>query len=229
MDNIKILLVEDEINFGSVLSQFLKLSDFDVTWAKNGKEAWSMIRTHREFDCCVLDVMMPEMDGLTLGREIRQARPELPFVFLTAKTMKEDMIEGFEAGADDYITKPFDSELLVYKLKALVQRKGVAEPLPEMIQLGSFVFDTERRLLLRKGKEDRLSPKEAGILQHLSRNLGRVVSREKIMVDLWDEDNYFNRRSMDVYMTKLRKHLKADASIELSSLHAGGYILSVVE
>lgn len=226
MDEVKVLLVEDEVNFGSVLAQFLRLNDFHVQWVKNGKEAWSMIKTGKEFDCCIVDVMMPEMDGITLGKEIKKIRPELPFVYLTAKSLKEDVIEGFKAGADDYITKPFDSEILVFKLRALLQRQP-SEVQESTYHFGSFTFDPALRVLAQNGREVRLSPKEAGILHQLVRAINQVVSRELIMDALWDEDNYFNRRSMDVYMSKLRKHLSKDKKVELLSLHAGGYRLKV--
>lgn len=228
MADIKVLLVEDEVNFGSVLSQFLRLNDFDVQWAKNGKEAWSLIKTGHEYDCCVLDVMMPEMDGIALGREIKHLRPELPFVYLTAKSLKEDVVEGFKVGADDYITKPFDSEILVLKLRALLQRKPV-ENEELSYAFGAFTFDPQMRTLRLGEEEARLSPKEAGILHTLVRRLNQVVTREEIMNGLWDEDNYFNRRSMDVYMSKLRKRLSKDPAIELLSLHAGGYRLSILK
>ena len=226
MAEIKVLLVEDEVNFGSVLSQFLKLNDFDVQWVKNGKEAWSLIKTGQAYDCCVLDVMMPEMDGIALGKEIKRLRPDLPFVYLTAKSLKEDMIEGFNVGADDYITKPFDSEILVLKLKAMLQRHPADQEVT-MYSFGSFEFDPALRTLKIAGQTKRLSPKEAGILQVLVHRMNQVVEREAIMNALWDEDNYFNRRSMDVYMSKLRKHLSSDPRVVLMSLHAGGYRLTV--
>ena len=224
MSSTRILLVEDEENFGSVLTQFLKLSGFDVTWAKHGKEAYSIIHADSEFDCCILDVMMPEMDGITLGQELRKLRSDLPFIYLTAKGMKEDMVEGYEAGADDYITKPFDSEVLVLKLKALLKRKPDVKE--QTFQLADAEYNVSERLItLSGGEEIRLSPKENGILEALIRSKGTMVSREEIMGRLWDEDNYFNRRSMDVYMSKLRKYLKPLSSVEIISLHAGGYKL----
>lgn len=214
------------MNFGSVLSQFLGMNGFEVTWAKDGAEAWSMIKSERDFDCCVLDVMMPEMDGFELGKEIKQSRPALPFVYLTAKSLKEDMIRGFELGANDYITKPFDSEILVYKIKALLQTQPKEEVNTSQFQIGRLNYDADLRTITGSGFEKRLSPKENKLLHVLARNMDRVVSREDIVNAIWEDDNYFTRRSMDVYMAKLRKYLQIDPSIHILSLHAGGYQLT---
>ena len=226
-DSKRILLVEDEQNFGSILSQFLKLHHFDVEWVMNGAEGWSKIKSGRAYDCCVIDVMMPEMDGFTLGKEIRNDRPGLPFIFLTAKSMKEDMVKGYEAGAIDYITKPFDSEILVLKINALLQRQNESSTEQQIYQIASIVFDSSLRTLKCGLDEQRLSPKENAILSILAAKSNKVVSREEIVLQVWGDDNYFNRRSMDVYMTKLRKYLSADPSVELISLHAGGYQLTI--
>lgn len=223
-----ILLVEDEVNFGSVLSHFLGMNGFDVLWVKNGAEAWSIIKSERSFDCCVLDVMMPEMDGFALGKEIKATRPSLPFVYLTAKSLKEDVIRGFELGANDYITKPFDSEILVYKIKALLQFQPKQELQGTQFRIGQFEYDADLRMLRATGFEKRLSPKENRLLLVLARNMGGVVSREEIVRQIWEEDNYFTRRSMDVYMAKLRKYLHADPEVTIISLHAGGYQLKAV-
>lgn len=221
-----ILLVEDEVNFGSILSQFLEMHQFRVTWVKNGAEAYSLIRSEKPFDCGVLDVMMPEMDGLTLGKEIRTHRPQLPFVFLTAKSQKENVLEGFKTGAVDYITKPFDSEILVYKLRALLSRTISEEPSIQMqVEIGQFLFDSDLRLLKHHGVERRLSPKESNVLSLLANHQNKLVTREQIIAAAWDEDNYFTRRSMDVYMAKLRKYLASDPNVKITSLHAGGYML----
>lgn len=220
-----VLLVEDELNFGSVLSQFLSMHGFEVTWAKQGAKAWSIIQTGEAFDCCVLDVMMPEMDGFTLGKEIKQRRPELPFVFLTARSMKEDMIQGFKIGAVDYITKPFDSEVLVYKIKALLERSVKPKQTETVFQIGQFEFDSELRQLRLDEEVKNLSPKEGALLKLLAERANSLVSREELVATSWNEDNYFTRRSMDVYMSKLRKYLEADPSVSITSVHAGGYRL----
>lgn len=222
-----VLLVEDELNFGSVLEQFLKMNDFRVTWVKNGAEAWSVIKSEKTFDCCVLDVMMPEMDGFTLGREISKSRPALPFIYLTARSLKEDVIRGYLAGAWDYVTKPFDSEILVYKIRAVLQRQAPPPPVPAMLSIGRFVFDRDLRTLSCNGHERKLSPKEGKLLQVLAFNLNKVVSRETIINAVWEDDNYFTRRSMDVYMSKLRKYLQDDPEVSIISVHAGGYQLCV--
>lgn len=223
----KILLVEDEVNFGSILSQYLGMHQFDVTWAKNGAEAYSLIKSEKPFDCGILDVMMPEMDGLTLGNEIKQARPNLPFIFLTAKSLKSDFIEGYQCGAVDYITKPFDSEILVLKLKALLQKKPAEASVLAEYFIGDFILNPTLRLLQYRGQELRLSPKESGILELLAMRKNQLVNRETIMQQVWKDDNYFSRRSMDVYMAKLRKYLAQDPKVQITSLHAGGYILEV--
>jgi two-component system OmpR family response regulator len=223
-----ILLVEDEVNFGSILCQFLQMHEFQVTWVKNGAEAYSLIKSEKTFDCGVLDVMMPEMDGITLGKEMKAIRPNLPFVFLTAKSQKENVLEGFKTGAADYITKPFDSEILVYKLRALLARNTKEEkPAEIQFEMGEFLFDSALRTLTLNTTERRLSPKESKVLSLLAARKNQLVSREEILNTAWDEDNYFTRRSMDVYMAKLRKYLAADPKVKITSLHAGGYMLEV--
>ncbi len=223
----KILLVEDDPNFGAVLKDYLQLHDYSVRLCQNGSKGLSAFR-EEAFDLCILDVMMPEMDGFSLARHIRQQNQSIPLFFLTAKSMKEDVVQGFELGADDYITKPFDSEVLLYKIKALLHRvQQQHNPLQEEISLGNFHFHVALRQLTIQGEVIRLSPKEAELLQLLASNANKVVSRSEALQRIWKDDNYFTGRSMDVYVTKLRKYLSADPHVEIVNLHGNGFRLVV--
>ena len=222
----KILLAEDEPNFGTVLEAYLKLANYKVDWCKNGKEALQKLKMY-DYDLCILDVMMPEMDGFTLAREIKKSKPKLPFIFLTAKAMKEDILKGFKIGADDYLTKPFDSEILIEKIKVILRKKETipAEPPQSMYQLGKFEFTPSKRVLQYKKDQTRLSPKESSLLEELCRARDGVISRSDTLKKIWGEDNYFTARSMDVYIAKLRKHLAIDKSLEILNIHGNGFEL----
>ncbi|QCR22952.1 response regulator transcription factor [Pontibacter sp. SGAir0037] len=225
----KILLAEDDPNFGIVLRDYLELHDYDVTLCKDGCQGITAFRK-ADYDLCILDVMMPEKDGFTLGREIKKLNPAVPLIFLTAKTMKEDMLEGFKIGADDYITKPFDSEVLLYKIKAVLNRKtGTPAVRTEQSEyrIGKYAFQPKLRLLFFKGQEQKLSPKESELLAMLCQHINDVLPRETALQRIWHEDSYFTARSMDVYIAKLRKYLKEDASVEIVNLHGQGYRLCV--
>ncbi|MGZ4036622.1 MAG: response regulator transcription factor, partial [Bacteroidia bacterium] len=223
----KLLLVEDEKNFGSVLKDYLGMNGFDVSWCEDGEQGLQAFRTG-SFDLCIIDVMMPKKDGFTLGTEIRELNKTVPLLFLTARSMREDVIKGYKLGADDYITKPFDSEVLLFKIKAVLNRREQIVP-PEAVvhELGSFSFNSKLRLLKKGGKEVKLSPKEAALLHLLCLHKNDVLLREKALRQIWKEDNYFTARSMDVYIVKLRKYLSADPSIGISNLHGNGYSLKV--
>lgn len=226
----KIFLVEDDLNFGSVMKSYLEMNDFEVDWVNDGKEA---VDTFKKgfYDLCVLDVMLPHVDGFTIGTEIKKHNQSMPIVFLTAKTLKEDVIKGFSIGADDYITKPFDSDVLIYKIKAILKRNKTATNIPSedaIATVGDFTFDYKKRALKYKDeKEKKLSPKEANLLMHLIQNLNKVLDRDAALKDIWGETGYFTARSMDVYITKLRKYLKPDSNIEIVNIHGSGYILKV--
>lgn len=223
----KILLVEDDPNFGSVLKDYLQLHDYEVRLCTNGKRGWSAFQEER-FDLCILDVMMPEMDGFSLARQIRNQQKSMPLFFLTAKSMKQDVVQGFELGADDYITKPFDSDVLLYKIKALLQRvQQQQSEILEDIRLGNFHFNALLRELTIDGEVIRLSPKESELLQLLASNPNKVVTRSEALQRIWKDDNYFTGRSMDVYVTKLRKYLAADPQVEIVNLHGNGFRLVV--
>lgn len=222
----KILLVEDDPNFGSVLKDYLQLHDYEVRLCTNGQRGLSAFK-EEAFDLCILDVMMPEMDGFTLAGMIRKLNQHIPLFFLTARSLKQDVVQGFELGADDYITKPFDSDVLLLKIKALLQRVQQQLPLQEEMQLGQFYFHAGLRELRIQADIIRLSPKEAALLQLLASNVNKVVSRSEALQRIWKDDNYFTGRSMDVYVTKLRKYLAADPQVEIVNLHGNGFRLVV--
>lgn len=224
----RLLLVEDDPNFGMVLKDYLELHDYDVTLCTDGMQGW---RTFQQapFDACILDVMMPIKDGFSLAADIKKANPFQPIIFLTAKAMKADMLEGFRLGAEDYITKPFDSEILLWKLKAILQRRATAavpEKAPSTAyQLGMYHFNFKTRQITHHGQVQKLSPKEAELLQLLCHHLNDVLPREVALTTIWKDDNYFTARSMDVFVTKLRKYLKDDPEVEIINVHGNGFRL----
>ena len=228
----KILLVEDDQNFGAVLKDYLQLNDFDVVLAKNGMEGFEKFKKDT-YDMCILDVMMPYKDGFTLAREIREKNKEVPLIFLTAKTMKEDIMKGYKVGADDYLNKPFDSEVLLMKINTIIQRKA-KEVVPENTQfefkIGNFDFNSKLRHLSYKNDEpDKLSPKENELLKLLILHENDVMPRELALTKIWRDDNYFTSRSMDVYIAKLRKYLQKDDKVEILNVHGHGFRLELKE
>jgi len=226
----KILLVEDDINFGIILRDYLRLNDFDVTLARNGMEGFEKFKKDY-FDLIILDVMMPYKDGFTLANEIRIRNKQVPLIFLTAKSLKEDVLKGYQIGADDYINKPFDSEVLLYKIKALLNRKIVPEEEEkednvENFQIGDFKFDSKlRQLSYKDEKPIKLSPKESKLLKMLALHKNDLMPREKALVKIWHDDNYFTSRSMDVYIAKLRKLLQRDPKVKIVNIHGAGFRL----
>ena len=226
----KILLCEDDPNLGKVLKDYLELNDFDVTLERDGR--MGLVAFNREkFDLCLLDVMMPKMDGFALAEEIRNVNPDVPLFFLSAKTMKEDIIEGYKLGADDYITKPFDSEVLLFKIKAILKRNEEINKESENLEfnLGIFHFIPRLRELSHNGQTQTLSPKETELLKLLALHKNDLMSREMALKKIWGSDTYFNGRSMDVYVAKLRKYFKDDPSIEITNIHGNGFRLVVPE
>lgn len=225
-----VFLVEDDENFGSVLSAYLEMNDYEVRWVKDGKNA---IDTYKpgKYNICVLDVMLPHVDGFEVARAIRERDKEVPLIFLTAKSLKEDMVTGFQIGADDYITKPFDSEVLLYKIQAILKResKKSEKTLPREYPLGQYIFDYHLRKLKREGEERKLSPKEADLLHILCKHKNEVLPRQEALKTVWGDDSYFTGRSMDVYITKLRKYLKADPNLQIENIHGSGYRLLINE
>lgn len=225
----KILLVEDDPNLGGLLKDYLEAKGFIVTHAMNGKEGYKEFSSS-QFDLCILDIMMPVMDGITLAKEIRKADKKTPIMFLTAKSMKEDTIEGFKAGADDYLTKPFSMEELLLRIEAILRRtKGDNEDKAskEIFTIGKYTFDHLRQILGAEGKEVKLTSREADLLQLLCLNQNGVLDRNFALKTLWNDDSYFNARSMDVYITKLRKYLKDDPNVEILNIHGKGFRLLV--
>ncbi|XOV66131.1 MAG: response regulator transcription factor [Fluviicola sp.] len=225
----RILLVEDEENFGSLLQNYLQLSKYDVVWMKDGAQGYSAF-SKESFDVCIFDVMMPNMDGFTLTEKIRDKDSSTPIIFLTARNMREDMIRGYKSGADDYLSKPFDIEILLLKLEALFQRvqhdEGKETPL---YSIGSYTYECSTRLLDHKEESRKLSPKEGALMQLLCEHYNEVLPREKALKKIWGEDSYFTTRSMDVYITKLRKYLQHDESLSIQNVHSSGYMLSKAE
>jgi DNA-binding response OmpR family regulator len=221
---IKILLVEDDPNFGSVLKNYLELNDYEVKLCNDGTVGYENFITGK-FDICILDVMMPKKDGFTLAREIREKDEQIPIIFLTAKTMKEDMLSGFQVGADDYITKPFDSEVLLYKLKAILKRSAdkTLESTQKEFKIGKYHFHYDHRTITLENVSEKLSPKEADLLRLLCLFKNELLPRQKALKEIWGDDNYFNARSMDVFITKLRKYLKDDQSLDIINIHGKGF------
>jgi len=235
-NNSRILLVEDDQNFGDVLRSYLEMHDYDVTLATDGQMG---LETYNkgEFDLCIFDVMMPKKDGFTLAKEIREAKGVTPIIFLTAKAMKDDVLKGFKIGADDYITKPFNSEELLYRIQAILRRsEAKPDPREEIREftIGKYHFNYPLRILTfnkdAEGSEKfKLSPKEAQLLRMFAMYMNDVLPRSVALTKIWGEDNYFTARSMDVFVTKLRKYLKLDDQLEIVNIHGNGFQLLLKE
>ena len=226
----KILLVEDDNNFGSILRDYLILHSYETTLAKNGIEGLEKFRKHN-YDLCILDVMMPFKDGFSLASDIRSINDEVPLIFLTAKSLKEDVIKGFKIGADDYLIKPFDSEILLFKIKSIFKRKislkKVSDTKVDYI-FSSFRYNSKfRELQFKNDKPITLSPKEGKLLTLLLDNINDLTTREEALVKIWNDDNYFTSRSMDVYITKIRKYLSKDPKIKIENIHGKGFKFSI--
>jgi two-component system, OmpR family, response regulator len=222
----KILLAEDDENLGSLLREYLNAKGFETNLFANGELAFrDFVKT--QYDICILDIMMPVKDGYTLAREIRQIDEEIPIIFLTAKSMKEDVIEGFSIGADDYITKPFSMEELLFRIEAILKRTSSAfKTAPvEKFEIGKYVFDIKKQTLQIEDKITRLTTKESELLKLLCSHQNKILDRNFALKTIWLDDNYFNARSMDVYITKLRKYLKDDDSVEIINVHGKGFKL----
>ncbi len=223
----KLLLVEDDRSFGEVLKSYLELSDFTVDWVDDGLLALPKFSS-KKYDLVILDVMLPNVDGFTIAKQIREQNTETPFIFITAKTLREDILKGYKSGADDYITKPFDTEILLFKIKAILSR-GVSGNafLNEEIIFGSFNFNPRLRILKSIENENTktLSPKEAELLKMLLEQKGELLPKSLTLNSIWGDANYFTTRSMDVYIAKLRKYLSADKSIQIITIHGSGYRL----
>ena len=228
-ENLKILLCEDDENLGMLLREYLQAKGYEAVLCPDGEAGYREFQKTK-FDICVLDVMMPKKDGFSLAQDIRQQNAELPIIFLTAKTLKEDILEGFKIGADDYITKPFSMEELVMRIEAILRRvKGKKTRENTIYHIGRFTFDTQKQLLSIGDKQTKLTTKENELLALLCAHANEILKRDYALKTIWIDDNYFNARSMDVYITKLRKHLKDDDQIEIINIHGRGYKLITPE
>ena len=229
-DNKRILLVEDDASLGYLLSEYLSMKDFDVRWAKNGNEALKEMET-RIFDLAVLDVMMPEMDGFTLARKMQERHSEIPFLFLTSRSMKIDVLKGFSLGAVDYLKKPIDEEELVVRLNSLLMRlspDGAQEKGSNKIEnrLGDYIFDPELdELRFKDGTVQKLTQREAGVLELLLRNRNELCSHKEILNTLWGKSDFFTKKSLNVFVSHLRKYLSKDSSIRIENVHNQGFVL----
>jgi DNA-binding response OmpR family regulator len=219
---MKVLIAEDDRDFGNILTQYVTISGFEVTLARDGKEAWELFNKDKP-DICVLDVMMPEMDGFTLGEKIKQAHHDMPLIFLTAKSLKEDIVKGLKLGADDYITKPFDPEVLILRINNILKR--VYSSVNDEYQVSSTVLRFNTLELICGKKKEKLTLKEAQLLRYFIINKNKILAREDILTEIWGEDDYFLGRSMDVFISRLRKYVSDDTGIDIRTVRGTGFIL----
>ena len=226
MNNISILLAEDDNNLGLLLRNYLTAKNYETALFINGNLAFEAFPTG-SFGLCILDIMMPEMDGIMLAREIRRLNPDIPIIFLTAKNQKEDIIDGFKSGADDYITKPFSMEELLYRIEAIIRRttSPAVNRKSECYTIGGYSFDSLKQMLVFNDQAIKLTTKESELLELLCRHANEILERNFALKTIWIDDNYFNARSMDVYITRLRKYLKKDSSVKILNVHGRGYKL----
>lgn len=227
MSTIKVLLAEDDSNLGLLLKNYLSAKNYETTLVRTGTQALDAFSSE-SFNICIFDIMMPEMDGITLAKEIRLSNQEIPIIFLTAKNQQEDIIEGFVSGADDYITKPFSMEELLYRIEAVLRRTGVSTLSVQKegpYQIGGFTFDPLKQIMSYKGKPVKLTTKESELLELLYKHRNEILERNYALKAIWIDDNYFNARSMDVYISRLRKYLGKDPSLKILNVHGKGYKL----
>lgn len=222
----RILLVEDDANLGYILKEYLHVYDFEVDWARDGEEGLDQFK-RLKYDLCILDVMMPKMDGFTLAEKVKSFAPEVPLIFLTAKALKIDKLKGFKLGADDYIVKPVDEEELIARINAIIKRSANLQEAqqPSLFQVGEYEFDFANQSLIWNGKKQLITTKEAEILRLLCINKGKLLDRQTTLRELWGESDYFNRRSMDVFISKLRKYLSEDSNVKITNVHGKGFVL----
>ena len=227
-ERLKILLAEDDLNLGMLLVDYLETEGFDIKLCKDGELALKSFRNNL-FDLCILDVMMPKMDGFSLAKEIRIKDKKVPIIFISAKSLKEDKLKGYGLGADDYITKPFDEEELLWKIKALIRRipENKNEVKTAIVLIGKYTFDFSNQSLTIAGKTKRITEKESDILHYLSKHRNHVIKREELLKDLWGENDYFFGRSLDVFITKIRKYLKEDSNVSIENVFGVGFIFNV--
>ena len=228
MSHTKILLAEDDRNLGMILKAFLESKGYSTTLCMNGEEAWNTLST-ADFDLCITDIVMPIMDGFTLAKQIKSVRPMMPIIILTAKKEQEDVLEGFSIGVEDYVTKPFSMDELLARVKVWERWCAYIQVMaqPSLFHLGSYTFDAPRHLLINGKETKKLTSKEADLLLMLCENMGNTLERAKALQQIWEEENYLNARSMDVYITKLRKYFKDDPSVDIQNVHGVGFKLVV--
>ncbi len=225
MTNPKLLLVEDDSTLGYILKEYLEMKNFAVTWAKNGLEGLEKFR-EQQVDLCIVDVMMPEMDGFTMAERMRQQGSDVPLLFLTAKSLKVDVLKGFSLGADDYIIKPVEEEELVARINAILRRTEHPSEQQEIFEVGNYAFDSKNQKLTYEEEDKYLTERESQLLRLLCLNKGNLLSRQYVLKNIWGKSDYFNRRSMDVFISKLRKYLAKDERIQITNVHGSGFILS---
>ena len=227
-ERLKILLAEDDLNLGVLLVDYLETEGFDVKLCKDGDLALKVFREHA-FDLCLLDVMMPKLDGFTVAKQIKLKNKVIPLIFITAKSLKEDKLKGYNLGADDYVTKPFDEEELLWKIKALIRRipENKLGHKVEVITIGNYVFDFDNQSLSIGGKIKRITEKESDILKYLSDHKNNIIKRDDMLKALWGESDYFFGRSLDVFITKIRKYLKEDPNLTIENVFGVGFIFNV--
>lgn len=227
-ERLKILLAEDDLNLGFLLVEYLETEGFEVKLCKDGELALKAFQNN-SFDLCLLDVMMPKLDGFSLAKEIRSKDKMIPVIFITARSLKEDKLKGYDLDADDYITKPFDEEELLWKIKAVIRRipENKSDKKVELISVGQYTFDFNNQSLSIAGKTKRITEKEGDILRYLYDHKNTVIKREYMLKDLWGENDYFLGRSLDVFITKMRKYLKEDPNLSIENVFGVGFIFNV--
>lgn len=223
----KILLVEDNDTLGYILKEYLEMKDFSVIWAINGRKGWKAF-DKQKFDLCILDIMMPEMGGFTLAQKIKAVNEDIPLIFLTAKSLKIDKLKGFDIGADDYIVKPIDEEELVARIKAVLRRSIKKAPVETDYKIGQYLFDVTNQRLIFEGQAQYLTEMETQLLGMLCEKQGNLVSREYMLKEIWGKSDYFTRRSMDVFISRLRKYLGGDKQVKISNVHGSGFVLNTL-
>jgi DNA-binding response OmpR family regulator len=219
---MKVLIAEDDRDFGNILTQYVAISGFEVRLGRDGKEAWDIF-ANEKFDICVLDVMMPEMDGFTLAEKMKETKPDIPLIFLTAKSLKEDIVRGLKIGADDYITKPFDPEVLILRINNILKRTYSSSTDEFKVSLTTLKYNTLE--LISGNTKEKLTLKEAQLLKYFIVNKNKILAREDILTEIWGEDDYFLGRSMDVFISRLRKYVSEDKNIDIRTVRGTGFIL----
>ncbi|TAL71910.1 MAG: response regulator transcription factor [Bacteroidetes bacterium] len=223
---MKVLVAEDDRDFGNILTQYITISGFDVTLGRDGNEVWELFNKDK-FDICILDVMMPEMDGFTLAEKIKEVQPDVPVIFLTAKSLKEDIVRGLKIGADDYITKPFDPEVLILRINNILKRAYSSSN--DEFKVSDTILKYNTLELISGNTSEKLTLKEAQLLKYFIINKNKILAREDILTEIWGEDDYFLGRSMDVFISRLRKYVSEDKNIDIRTVRGTGFILEEIK